>query len=105
MTFKHATLVLLVAALLPALSAHAANSMRCNSRLIRPGDTSGYVLEQCGEPVSRAYILMDTEKHSSSVTRRTQEEWVYNLGPRKFMRVLRFKGNRLISIKDGEKGY
>jgi hypothetical protein len=33
------------------------------------------------------------------------EEWVYNRGPSRFIRVLRFENNRLIDIEVGDYGY
>jgi hypothetical protein len=85
----------------------SADTMRCGRRLIRPGDSKARVLARCGEPISRDYIGTDTHINYSSgnVSERTVEEWTYNFGPSKFMRILRFRSGRLIWIRDGDRGF
>ncbi|MDH4567243.1 DUF2845 domain-containing protein [Pseudomonas sp. BN414] len=96
--------VLLFASLLLALgNAHASSTLRCNSNLISLDDTTGEVLEKCGEPISRADLgfkeVVDEYYRRNEVR---VEEWVY--GPRNGMyQFLRFEGNRLRNI-DSKRG-
>lgn len=95
----------------------------CGSRLVAVGDSRFEVLRKCGEPswrdaweeerlervggvpyfngspfyASRVPILVNVHV--------LVEEWVYNRGPTRFMRVLRFENNRLIDIQVGDYGY
>ena len=61
------TLALACAALARVQPA-SADTLRCGSALIEPGDDAGYVLEKCGEPNSR-------RRSGSSVS--TQQRWAY----------------------------
>ncbi len=95
----------------------------CGSRLVAVGDSRFEVLRKCGEPswrdawqeerlervggvpyfdgspfyASRDPILVNVHV--------LIEEWVYNRGPSRFMRILRFENNRLIDIQVGDYGY
>ncbi len=96
--------VLVFASLLLVLgNAHASSTLRCNSNLISLDDTTGEVLEKCGEPISRADLgfkeVIDEYYRRNEVR---VEEWVY--GPRNGMyQFLRFEGNRLRNI-DSKRG-
>lgn len=96
-------LLLCLSLLLTLGYAQASSSLRCNSNLISLGDTSGEVLDKCGEPVSRedlGYMEVIDEYYQRSEVR--VEEWVY--GPRNGMyHFLRFEGSRLRNI-DSKRG-
>ncbi len=93
---------------------------RCGSRLVSPGDRAVDVLEKCGSPdeiqdwveerVLRDYGSYDDERfpHRSPFWVKIQvkvEEWVYNLGPTRFMRILRFENGKLVEIMTGKRGH
>ncbi len=65
------------------------NSLRCGSALIEPGDDTGYVLKNCGEP-NRDEPLATGETHLNPqpvIILRTNR-WRYHRGPGKFPAVL-----------------
>jgi hypothetical protein len=63
--------------------------------LSTPGVASAYVLQQCGEPLSRQIISGSVGADSPVV-----EQWVYDFGRRQPLRVLTFSGGRLQRIED-----
>ena len=91
-------------------------ALRCGNHLVSEGDTRSEVASKCGEP--------DDVVNQRSVYRRpviwTQgrpyyigedfievqvENWIYNLGPNKLMRKLRFEGGLLAEIETLGYGY
>jgi len=86
-----------------------AAAMRCGGRLVSTGDYSHEVLVRCGEPVhvERWEMLRQTEGFFSfqSWEQVRVEEWLYNLGSNRFMRVLRFENGRLVSERTAGKGF
>jgi hypothetical protein len=111
---RPALAVSLVALSLAAVPA-SADAFRCGTRLVTDGDSSAKVVALCGEP---------TETRRSSILRRPVvwiygrpyhvsddlvevpvEIWVYNLGPHKLMRQLRFEDGILVEVKTLGHGY
>lgn len=105
------------------LIAADARALRCGSRIVQEGMTDVQVIELCGEPhsehhlgfVLRPYIVRRPAGigglHS---TRRSyggyhQElavtEMLFNFGPRKLMRRIRFEGGRLTNIETAGYGH
>jgi hypothetical protein len=78
-----------------ALSRGATAGIRCGSKLIDVGDFSAYVLERCGEPESRQVISGSIGSDSPVV-----EQWVYDFGSRKPLRILTIVGGRVTRIED-----
>jgi len=103
--------VLVGAVLLQLLALYipTAAAMRCGGRLVSVGDYSHEVLVRCGEPVhvERWELLRQTEGFFSfrSWEQVRVEEWLYNLGSNRFMRVLRFENGRLVSERTAGKGF
>ena len=88
-----------------------ANATRCGNAIVVEGDSSYRVRKKCGEPdsiersviyktraVHRGYRYVGSEDYSVVI-----EEWTYNLGPNKFIRLLRFENGVLKTI--GNTGY
>ena len=81
---------------------------RCDFDTFSMGTTSAEVAAKCGEPDM-------TEQRLESVTRPiaggrqqvsvTVEEWTFNLGPTRFMRILVFHNGDLVEVRTGEKGF
>lgn len=93
------TLIAALLILLPAASAVASSTWRCNSSLVSTDDSSSMVASKCGEPVSRAFLgyreVIDDYGFRQEVA---VEEWTY--GPQNGMyHFLRFEGNRLVEIE------
>ena len=104
-----------------ACAAPRAEAFRCGSRIVEVGNWMRDVAQKCGEPDWRdvreeerlvtiqGYAYSPTTKSQvripvTTVARVVVEEWVYNLGPTKFIRILRFEDNRLVSIDSGDYG-
>lgn len=106
--------------------ADPALALRCGNRLVSEGDPAAKVLRFCGEPASvqqrsilRAGIPFPrtaaTEAAAAGddellVTTRSYvavllEEWTYNFGPNKLMRVVRFENGLVRDITPLGYGY
>ncbi len=111
------SLVLAATALLASDPAHA---LRCGSRLVKDGMHESEVKAICGQPVSErrlGYVLRShiDRSHRLSTTRYygyggyyrevLVTELIFNFGPRKLMRKMRFEGGILTSIETIGYGY
>jgi hypothetical protein len=79
----------------------------CDEQKVRKGDTKLDVLIQCGEPVEGGSNREMIEEVDGGVKRKVSvniEEWTYNLGPNRFMRIFTFRNGRLVDIKTGDYG-
>ncbi len=114
-------LLLLFAASEPALA------LRCGSKLVNDGDHKAKVLKHCGEPVAievrrivRGGLLhRHADQRASGIARPREsllahqpvyveviiEEWTYNFGPRKLMRVISFENGLVRGIRQLGYGY
>jgi hypothetical protein len=118
--------VLLV--LLLSLAAQPAMAMRCQGKLVKDGDHKGRVLKYCGEPTStqtrtvyrtgipfaRRQAVIDDDSnlygqelliHDRSYEEVIIEEWTYNLGPNRMMRVVRFENGIVVDVSRLGYGY
>jgi len=86
-----------------------ANEFQCSSLSISVGDSIAAVVAKCGEPAWK-----DKRKETSRERRddgaerkvyTTVEEWTYNFGPDKFMRILTFRNGKVTNIQFGGRGY
>jgi len=105
------------------LASDPAHALRCGSHLVKDGMHESRVIELCGEPVSRRYLgyvprpyilkrpagILGTHSTRHVYSGFQEElrvtELVFNFGPRKLMRVLRFEGGQLTSIHTAGYGY
>lgn len=114
-----------VFAIATLLAAESAEAFRCKNRIIRDGMHEQQVVALCGEPATRRNIGFATRGVSYGIrrdfpggyTRRQYPgqgtlveevvltEYVYNFGPRKFMRRLVFEGGVLTTIESLGYGY
>lgn len=111
-----------VLAVLGALAATPAESaLRCGARLVTEGDRKLDVLARCGEPAlieeRLAYRTLrrpaltplpgkhGSVVHDSVVIPIDLEEWTYNFGPRRLMRLVRFANGRVVEIVSLDYGY
>lgn len=97
-----------------ASPAHAA--LRCGSKIVTEGDTSAEVAAKCGEPVDIIQMRSVYRRPVIWINGRPQfigedfmevpvEAWVYNFGPNKFMRRLKFEAGLLAKIETLGYGY
>ncbi len=100
-----------------------ANALRCGSKLVKDGMIETEVIRICGEPVSTrhlGYVLRSgfRSRHpidSAALARYhygygyheelVVTEMLFNFGPRKLMRRIRFEGGRLARIETAGYGY
>lgn len=100
----------------------SAYGFRCGTRLISIGDRPIDVRKHCGKPDAiqawkEERFLRDfgsTRNGGNRYPNREPflvkihvniEEWTYNLGPHRFIRILRFENGRLVDIATGDRGY
>jgi len=84
---------------LSLLATPAAADMRCEGGLVNVGDSKGYVYEICGEPSFRDTIALD----ETSTTEGVVEQWTYNLGPGRFLRIVTFEAGLVSTIDRGDR--
>jgi len=113
MRFLFTTLAAL--ALVLSVDASSAQAMRCGTRLVREGSTPSQVRAYCGDPDD---VITTTETRQRTVYRNFAgtvvadtisvevqvQQWVYNLGPQRFMRRLIFENGLLVDIEQLERG-
>jgi hypothetical protein len=98
------------------LACSPAFAFRCGTALIVEGDTRSEVLAKCGEPTDVVELrsvfrrpMIWTNGRPYFIGRDYMEvpveAWVYNLGPNKFMRRLRFEGGVVAEIETLGYGY
>ncbi len=103
------------------LLAESAMAFRCGSKLVVEGMHEVEVIRACGEPVSTQHVGFvmkafdyDGRRGFFGADRRYYPnlsydvpvtEMVFNFGPRKFMRKLRFEGGELVKIETLGYGY
>lgn len=75
----------------------------CGDRVISAGDTKADILIKCGEPFSKSSHQEELkERLDDSSSRKaivTVEEWTYNFGPQRFMRVITFRDGTVVDIR------
>jgi hypothetical protein len=99
--------LVIITGLVAAAPAHA---FRCGTKLVSEGDTRSQVLSKCGKPTEtieqrplyrrpvswiggRPYYL------SSDFVEVVVESWIYNFGPHKLMRRVRFEDGLVVEIE------
>ena len=109
---------------------YAEANMRCGSKLISIGDSKAEVLLKCGEPLLKEAVAVREEskridipltstpksdagssaddndpaviRRKESVTR-TVDQWTYNQGSGKLLKILTFEGGELVAIATGDR--
>ena len=106
---KRAFLVALVSIIGLLIAGASPAEYRCEGKVISVGDTSGELLMKCGEPdwkQSHTEEIIDTrDKDRRLRILITVEEWTYNLGPDRFMRIYRLQNGRVVDILLGGYGF
>lgn len=109
---------------------YAEANMRCGSKLISIGDSKAEVLLKCGEPLLKEAVAVKEEskridipltstpnddagnsdddndpaviRRKESVTK-TVDQWTYNQGSGKLLKILTFEGGELVAIATGDR--
>lgn len=98
----------------------ADSGFRCGSRLVDQGDHMFEVRNKCGEPdavttrVAKRTVKQKVRRTfadglSEDVTEEREvevllDEWVYDLGDRRFVRYVAFENDRVVDIVTGRRG-
>jgi hypothetical protein len=104
-------------------------ALRCGNRLVSEGDHQLKIEKHCGEPTAVNFRTIyrsgipasryghnrrsmkparSSEElliHNRSVEEVQVEEWTYNFGPRRLMRVIRFENGLVTSVTELGYGY
>jgi hypothetical protein len=100
-------IALAMIALLPGVS--SASGYLCEGKIISVGDTSSDLIAKCGEPdwkqSSTEEIITTIDKDTTKKILIAVEEWTYNLGPDRFIRIFKLKNGRVVDIRQGGYGY
>jgi hypothetical protein len=97
-------------------AASPAYAFRCGTHLVSEGDTRSEVIAKCGDPTEvdqRTTILRRPIvwirgrpfNVGEGLVEIPVEVWVYNLGPNKLMRRLRFEDGLLVDVDELGYGY
>lgn len=119
----------MLAGVLLLLAGEPSLAMRCKGKLVKSGDPKAWVLRYCGEPTAtqsrtivrsgiptarRQAVLGTGERkltreellvHDRSWEEILVEEWTYNLGPHRMMRVVRFENGLVAEVSRLGYGY
>jgi hypothetical protein len=80
----------------------------CDDRIISIGDSKADILIKCGEPFYKSEHQEELKERIDKAGSRTivvtVEEWTYNFGPQRFMRVITFRNGRVVDIRTGGYG-
>ena len=97
-----------------ALASHA-DALRCGTHLVSEGDTAPAVAAKCGTPsdVTRSSVLRPAAvwyggrrvSLGGDLIEVPVETWLYNLGPYKLLRRVRFEDGRVVQIETLGYGY
>jgi Protein of unknown function (DUF2845) len=107
---------LLGVVLMSIAGAAGAQAMECGNRLITRGDTSSEVIARCGNPThvehstltrsaSGAWVNGQWVQSGGAQVDIAVEVWLYNLGPDKLMRQIRFEDGRVVKIETLDYGF
>ena len=80
-----------------------------SDRIVSIGDSQSEVLGKWGEPVGKNSHQEELKERRANGQRSTVfvtvDEWTYNLGPDRFMRIITFNDGRVKEIETGSYGY
>ncbi len=105
----------LIASFLSLVAASPAFAFRCGTKLVTEGDTRSEVIQKCGDPVEidRRSIFRQPlywihgrpYNIGSALVEIPVEIWIYNFGPSKLMRQVRFVDGKVDQIETLGYGY
>jgi hypothetical protein len=96
------SLTLSLALLLFAVPCHG---FFCDGGVVAEGDTQIEVLKRCGPPTFRTEPDRLYIHREGSVRQTNVIQWIYNPGPRQFIRTITFVGGYVTDIEEGDYGY
>jgi len=85
------------------------DKLDCRDSILSAGDSKAEVLTKSGEPASKECHQEDVRERITTDQWRTisitVEEWTYNFGPERFLRILTFKNGIVSDVRTGGYGY
>lgn len=91
------------------LATQNAYAFRCGNDLVKMGDNKITVVNKCGKPdwIDRwsEDIIDFPDSGFEHRVIRINERWVYNPGPRKFIRIITFNGSTVATLETGGHGF
>lgn len=103
------TLFAVVTFLIFVVTPSGADAFYCGRKIVSVGDLKYEVRAKCGEPSWKEYRHEEIVESPDSPVQRSLfvdiEEWTYNFGPQRLLRVLTFRDNRLERIDTGGYGF
>lgn len=86
-----------------------ASAFYCDRKIVSVGDLKYEVSAKCGEPDWRNYRHEEIVEFSDDPIQRSRfvdiEQWTYNFGPQRLLRILTFRDNRLERIDTAGYGF
>ena len=95
----------LLMAIVLALIALPCQAFFCDGGVVAEGDSQIDVLKRCGAPTFRAGPDKVYVDRGGYVRQTTVIQWIYNPGPRRFIRTITFMGGYVSDIEEGDYGY
>ena len=75
----------------------------CDDRIMSVGDTKAEIVLRCGEPFYKSSYQEEQKERIDAFSNRkvivTVEEWTYNFGPQRFMRIITFRNGTVTDIR------
>ena len=121
---RHKLLPVVILLIFVLLLPETAAAFRCGNKLVKDGMHEVEVIAICGEPTTsrrlgyaiRSISIRDRHRHSEGLhvgyggyysypAEVMVTEYIYNLGPRKFMRRVLFEDGRVVSVERLGRGY
>ena len=84
------------------LIAPSAFALKCQRGLVTEGDAKFDVLRYCGEPY---FVDAWQDPYFYGLSFGFMEDWYYNLGSNRLIRILRFRNGRVVDILTGDFGF
>jgi len=80
----------------------------CCDQIILTSESKGEVLAKCGNPYYRSSRNEELREQLGGTQSRevlvAVEEWTYNCGPQRFLRIITFRNGQVIDIRTGKYG-
>lgn len=93
----------------PRVESPGREKLTCDGRIVTIGTRMEEVAAQCGEPAWRQRLydtpVLDPSADLAGAQLYVVDEWIYNLGPDRLIRFLRFREGRLLGVRTGGYGY
>ncbi|MCP4599368.1 MAG: DUF2845 domain-containing protein [Proteobacteria bacterium] len=83
------------------LSSSLAHAFKCENGDVKIGDSEYEILQKCGEPTYKDQTQVSRVKETQAAYEQdfvSVEDWLYNLGPERFVKILTFEKGKVIGM-------